>query len=87
MTKESFNKTTHDFGEVNFGETHYADFQYLGDEKLTSANFRPSCGCTGVTYDTNTKIMRAGLRMDARGTKQTTVSIGGVTIILKALVK
>lgn len=48
----SFEKSTHDFGQVKEGEvvTHHFKFTNTGEKPLVIAQAKPSCGCTTPKY-------------------------------------
>lgn len=90
----TFDKTIHDFGLVNQGDPLIAKFQYTGDSLITIQSIQTSCGCTTKEYDAGKKEVTLTLANpvteDKSGTIQqlsTTINVGGVTLILKALTR
>lgn len=79
----SFNKIMHDFGDVKLHQPLFAEFQYTGDSKITIGNIVTHCGCTSKSYDPETNIVTLGLANDEMGKRQSTVSVGDVTLIIK----
>ena len=54
----TFDKTEHDFGTINEGETVTTEFNFTntGQEDLIIVDARGSCGCTVPQYPKNTPI-------------------------------
>lgn len=74
-----WNKTVYEFGQVEFGQSYLATFEWQGEGIITSVT--KSCSCADVTWDSN--VVKATVRMDtAKGTTKTAVVaaiINGVT--------
>lgn len=83
LTIMNWNKEEHDFGNVQVGTTVYTDFLYTGGN--TPLSFSVSCGCTTPSYDRNSKILKVGLNVGAKGSKVSVVTVSnGDKLILKA---
>lgn len=71
----NWSKEVIDFGNSKVNETKYDSIQYLGNQIISSSNFLTSCGCTGVTYNPETKLANIGLNMTHSGTKSASVIV------------
>lgn len=58
----AWKRTTIDMGSILAGSTIHLNFQFIGTaENLTSI---PSCGCTAVSWDKETGILSATIRIN-----------------------
>lgn len=80
----TFEKTIHNFGTATIGDKLVAHFKYTGDEDLKVTDITTNCSCTSKSYNPVTKVVDLELRNDTVGFRQSTATVGPVTLILQA---
>lgn len=75
MEQLLWDKKEHHFGNVKFNSTHYVEFKYLGNEKLSTDSFIVNCSCTTKSYNKDTQTVTLGLNMNQIGNKISVVTV------------
>jgi hypothetical protein len=68
-----FSTNEHDFGLVEYNSYHTVSIDYKGEHNLVTSNFKGTCGCTSLNYDSLNKRLILTLNMNSAPVKEANV--------------